>query len=369
MVDAEAEARSQPTEAELQRQEHEAGHNLFRGLISLGVLIALVVGLVLAVPGLKGVGREVTHMNADWLVLAVFLEILSCLGYVLAFLQVFDQAPIRFGARVALTELAFGVAVSLGGAGSVAIGALILTERGAPRGRVAELSAVLFLLTSAINVLTLAVVGLATWIGILPGSSDPLLTLLPGGVAALAFLFFLMLPGIADRHMDLDAPGRLHTAVRETVITIRLTERLLFSRDWRLIGAIAFLWCDIGVLVGCFAAIGAVPPISTIVLAYQIGYMANLIPIPGNIGVLDGSIVGMFVLFGIHATRATAATVVYHGIALWIPALWGTAAFLFLQRSRGQPLQLRPPRSERQAMRGVRRQLKRAERQRAGAGR
>ena len=78
--------------------------------------------LSLAVPGLHGVATEVTHMKAEWLIVAVVLEILSCLGYVLAFLQVFDRAPIRFGARVALSELAFGAAVSLGRPFSVVSG-------------------------------------------------------------------------------------------------------------------------------------------------------------------------------------------------------------------------------------------------------
>ena len=80
-------------------------------------------------------------------------------AYVLAFLQVFERAPIRFGARVALSELAFGSAVSVGGAGSLAVGIWLLVDRGAPAVRVAERSAVLFLLTSAINVLTLIVAG------------------------------------------------------------------------------------------------------------------------------------------------------------------------------------------------------------------
>ena len=115
--------------------------------------------------------------------------------------------------------------------------------------------------------------------------------------------------------------------------TIRLTEQVLFRRDWRIIGAIAFLWCDIAVLAACFAAAGSVPPLATIVLAYQIGYLSNLIPVPGNIGVLDGSMVGMFALYGVSATLATAATVVYHAISLWVPAMWGTVAFLILRRT------------------------------------
>jgi hypothetical protein len=59
----------------------------------------------------------------------------------------------------------------------------------------------------------------------------------------------------------------------------------------------------------------------------------------------------MFVIYGASATLATAATLVYHAIALWVPAMWGTIAFLILRRTRGRPLRLRPPREERRAMR------------------
>src|ERR1700679_1154532 len=142
----------------------------------------MVVALLLAVLRRHDVAKQGLHMPIGWVILAVTLEVLSCLGYVVSFLQVFDRAPIRFGARVALSELAFGAAVSLGGAGSIAVGAWLLIERGARPGRVAERSAVLFLLTSGINLITLAVAGLGLWLGILPGKHDPLLSLLPGAV-------------------------------------------------------------------------------------------------------------------------------------------------------------------------------------------
>jgi uncharacterized protein (TIRG00374 family) len=83
--------------------------------------------------------------------------------------------------------------------------------------------------------------------------------------------------------------------------------------------------------------------------------MSNLIPIPGNIGVLDGSLVGMFVLYGVSATLSTAATVVYHAIALWVPAMWGTVAFIILRRTRDEPITLRPPREVRRQRRLERR--------------
>lgn len=354
---------------DLELDEKKASKRLWHGLISLVVLVAMVIGLLLAVPGLSGVAHEVTHMPLGLVLIAVFLEVMSCVGYIICFLQVFDRTPVRFGARVAMSELAFGAAVSLGGAGSVAVGAWLLVERGAPTARVAERSAVLFLLTSAINLITLAAAGLGVWFGILPGKHDPLLTLVPGLVSVGVFVGFLLLPVVTDRLLgsvagsarELELEGkRLVRWARAISETIRATSRLLFSTDWRLVGAFAYLWFDIAVLAVCFWATGRVPPLSTIVLAYQIGYLSNLIPVPGGIGVLDGSFVGMFVLFGINATTATSATLVYHAISLWVPAMWGTVAFLLVRRERHEALELRPPREERKALKAARRAIRAA---------
>ena len=334
-----------------QEQAAAAGRNLRNGMISLVVLIVLVVGLGLAVPGLHGVAKLVTNMPIGWIALALGLEILSCVAYIIAFLQVFERAPIRWGARVALTELAFGTAVSLGGAGSLAIGAWLLRERGVPAARIAERSAVLFLLTSAINVLTLMLAGFGLWLGVLPGPRNPLLSLIPGLVGLAVFSFFLALPRISEHYAARRREGHLRALLLGTAASVRATRRLLFTPDWRLVGAFGFLWFDIAVLWACFEATGHAPPVAVIVLAYQIGYLSNLLPIPGGIGVLDGSFVGLFVLYGVGATAATAATVVYHAIALWIPAAWGTLAFVILRRTRHRPVTPRATRAERSSAR------------------
>jgi hypothetical protein len=57
---------------------------------------------------------------------------------------------------------------------------------------------------------------------------------------------------------------------------------------------------------------------------------------------------------GSSREAATAATLVYHAISLWIPALWGTIAFLILRRSRKEPLELRPTRAERRRIKASR---------------
>ena len=338
----------------------DAGRRLRNGLISLAVLVAIVAGLFLAVPGLHGAARTVARMSTGWVLIAVGLEILSCLGYVLAFLQVFERAPLRFGARVALSELAFNAAVSVGGASSAAVGAWLLVERGAPLARVAQRSAVLFLLTSAINVIVFVLAGLALFTGVAPGPRDPLLSILPAAVGVAVLAGFALLPRFIDRPAAGRLPHRVQLVLQGTASSIRDTEQLLRHPDWRIVGAIGYLVFDIGVLFACFAAIGHTPPVAAVVLAYQIAYLSNIIPVPGGIGVLDGSMVGMLVLYGVGATASTAATVVYHAISLWIPAMWGTIAFVVLRRSQKEPLKLRPTRAERRA--------ERAERRRAAAG-
>ena len=323
----------------------KARRSLRNGFITLSLGGALAVGLLLAVPGLKGVATAVSHMKTQWVLVAVLLEVLSCASYVVAFLQVFERAPFRVGARVALSEEAFGAAVALGGVGSLAVGGWLMVERGAPVVRIAERSAVLFLYTSAINVITLILAGLGLFLG-LSGPTNPLLSIVPAAVGALVLALFLLLPRYVDRLVRGIKAGRLHTFLTETATSVRDTKRLVFRPDWRILGAFGYLWFDIAVLFACFAAAGHVPPLAPVVLAYQIGYLSNFIPVPGGIGVLDGSLIGMLVLYGVGGTVATAATLAYHAISLWVPAIWGTIAFIALQRTKNQPIFLRNPTEE-----------------------
>ena len=329
---------SQPAQLDASK----ARRSLRNGFITLVLALALAVGLLLAVPGLKGVATTVSNMKLQWVVVAVLLAVVSCACYVLAFLQVFDRAPVRLGARVALSEEAFGAAVSLGGAGSLAVGAWLMVERGAPPRRIAERSAVLFLYTSAINVITLILAGLGLFLG-LPGPRNLLLSIVPAAVGVVVLVLFLLLPRYVDRILRRVQPGRLEAFLTETAASVRDTKRLVFHPDWRIVGAIGYLWFDIAVLFACFAAAGHMPPLAPVVLAYQIGYLSNFIPVPGGIGILDGSMIGMLVLYGVGGTVATAATLVYHVISLWVPAILGTVAFILLQKTKKQPVVLRNP--------------------------
>lgn len=323
--------------------EHHA-RRLRRSIFSLVILVILVGALLLSIPGLSGVERQLGHAAKGWIVVAIAFEFLSCVGYVLIFQLVFARAPRLFAARLAWSELAFGAAISLGGAGGVALGVWVLRSVGVPTRRVANRSAVLFLTTSAVNVLVLGLVGLALALGILPGPGDALLGIVPAAVGLGVIAFFLALPRWSERAaLRLGDRHRLAGALRGLAHTIRDTEHVLLRLDWRTAGALAYLLFDIAVLWACFRALGESPPISAIVLGYQIGYMANLIPVPGGVGALDAGLVGALVLYGVGATSATAAVIAYHAIVLWIPTLIGTVAFTLLRRMLKQPIVPRAP--------------------------
>ena len=53
---------------------------------------------------------------------------------------------------------------------------------------------------------------------------------------------------------------------------------------------------------------------------------------PGGIGGIDAGLVGTFVLYGVPVTAAASAVLAYRAIALWVPALLGSVAFVMLRR-------------------------------------
>jgi uncharacterized protein (TIRG00374 family) len=100
---------------------------------------------------------------------------------------------------------------------------------------------------------------------------------------------------------------------------------------WRLLGGLGYLLFDIGVLWMTFAAVGPAAPLAPLVAAYLVGYLANALPIPGGVGVLDAGLIGALALYGLPVTHAAAAVLVYHAIAFWIPTLGGLLAYAWLR--------------------------------------
>ncbi len=326
----------EPTRATPQSLSPETGpsqrRRLGSGLVSAAVLSLMLGGLVLAIPGLASVGHRVAHARWSWVVVAGGLELASCLGYVLAFQGIFNGIPARFAALVATAEQAFGAVAPVGGAGGIAAGGWLLSRAGMPVRAVAERSAVLFLLTSATNVVMLVLAGAGLAIGLFAGPHDLALSALPAGVGVAVLAVFLALAlRVSGRTGDsASLPSRALGATAEASAT---TLRAIQRPGWRLaIGALAFLLCDIAVLWLAIHALGYDAPAAPLVLAYLIGYLANAIPIPGGLGVLDGGLAAALLLYHVPAGAALGGVLLYHALALWIPALSGTVGFIAAQR-------------------------------------
>ena len=290
---------------------------LRRGLIRLGVLVAFVVVVVTLVPGLGELRTRFAHATPAWLAVACALEMLSVFAYVPAFRAVFcTRMSWGTSYKIAVAEEGAGSLFPLGGAGGLAVGVWALRRGGMPAAEIARKTVAFFLLTSALPVGTLAVVGIGLATGVLPGHATVLLTVVPAAAAVAAIAGTLALGRLARRierriresrtppRLARLAPGLLATAdgVDEALHQLRRGNPLL------VLGLVGFLVCDILVLWASFRAVGSAPALTIVWMAYLIGQLGNWLPIPGGIGGVELGLIGILVLYGLPAVTATAGS-------------------------------------------------------------
>jgi putative heme transporter len=317
---------------------------LRNGLISLAVFFVLVAALLLAVPGLRSAGEKITDANLAWVATGVGFELLSCACYVVLFELVFKMER-RFSRRLALSELAVNSVVSVSGIGGIALGAWVLRTQGVSVERIARRSVLMFVLTSAVNLSAVALIGIPMWLGLLPGTRDALLTLLPAALAIATIAATLGIAALAGRLATRGglSNGRIHVALVAISDGVRGALRLISRRDPRLLGAVGYWLLDTLVLYVCLIAYGPTPTFWAVAMAYLVGLMANSIPIPAGLVAVEGGLIGMLVLFHVRPVAAVVAAVVtYRAISLWLPALIGSAAFFSIRREIGQPVGVSP---------------------------
>jgi uncharacterized membrane protein YbhN (UPF0104 family) len=296
-----------------------------RRIATIGLLAALAVALLLAIPGLTVVLHEIRHIGAGWIALALALELGSAVSFVVLFRFFFDRLPARDGRALAWTTQGSGALLPGGGAGGLAVGGLLARLAGQPVRWIARRSAGVFFLSGAASGVALVGSGLALIAGA-PGPHDIARVALPTALAAAGMLLIGALPAAVRSRQ---APRWLSALA----IGVHEAEETIFTRrpNWRLIASLGYLGFDVAVLWVLLAALGPAPSVAVVVLAYSIGYAANALPIPGGIGVLDAGLTGALVLYGISPVRAAAAVIVYHAIAFWVPGLGGLVAYLRLR--------------------------------------
>jgi uncharacterized membrane protein YbhN (UPF0104 family) len=313
---------------------------LRNSIISLAIFFALVIALLFSVPGLDAAADRITNANVPWLGAAIVLEVLSCLGYVVLFGLVFGRLGRSLSSRLSLAELAVNSVVSVSGLAGIALGAWVLRSKGFAADRIAKRSVLVFVLTSAVNVAAVIVIGVPMWLGVLPGSRNALLTLLPAA-AALASIVGTLAAAAWARRASARRPlrgGRVAVALIAVGGGVQDALEMIRGHDWRLLGAVGYWLFDNLVLYACIASLGHVPSFWVVAMAYLVGMLANSLPVPGGFVAVEGGLVGMLLLFGARpASVMIAAVIVYRAISLWVPALIGSLAFLSLRREIGKP--------------------------------
>jgi uncharacterized membrane protein YbhN (UPF0104 family) len=311
-----------------------ARHDLRRRLLTVVVLAICVGTVVVAVPDLRPVLREIEAINPALVAAAVALELASCLSFVVIFRRFFGPIPAPVAREMAWSQMGSGALLPGGGVGSLAVGGWLLHLAGMPTRQILQRSSGLFFLTSAINVIVLAAGGLALLVGIGGGPHDLLRTGLPVAVAVAAVIAVLGLPRVTRRISGrLPAPAWL----QDIGTGIPAARDALLRPNWRLLGALGYLLFDIAVLWTTLAAVGPAPPVAALAVAYLAGYLPNVLPIPGGIGILDAGLVGALGLYGLPLSHAAAAVLVYHAVAFWIPTLGGMLAYTRLRPRLASP--------------------------------
>lgn len=309
----------------------------------LGLRLALVAGVlgglafaVSSMPGLGEVREQLSDASLGWLAVGLVLQAASCLAFIAVFRGVYSRhMPWRLSLVVGTAAQGTNALLPAGGASGLALGALALRRTGLPAEHLGRRTVALYVLTSSVNFFTAMLAGGLLALGILSGGPSLALSAGPALLAAAFVAFALILPRLLRGAAAQPREGRLGSLLGTG--SAALADGIGDARDIvrsanaaAIAGAIGYMALDLAALMAAFAAIGHVPPVGALMLAYVVGQLGGLIPIPGGVGGADGGLIAAFVLYGTPLGAAAAAVLAYRVFQLGLPALLGAIAMIRL---------------------------------------
>jgi uncharacterized membrane protein YbhN (UPF0104 family) len=319
-----------------------------------GAAFALVAGaVVVSLSGAAQIGDRLATGRPLWIVVAAGFELLSVLGFATAFDLVFGAwLPRRTSFRMGLTVCAATILIPAGGLLAIGAGARALRRSGMPAAKTRSRAIAFLLITNAPNALALGAVGIALGAGLVDGPHAPSVTIVPAAIALSAVGLTMLLPLVSLQRVSSARLGIGHRVVSFVATEVKLgvieALALVRGRSWKLLGAVAYYAFDNAVLWAAFKAFGHTdPPIATLVVAYLIGSAAASLPVPAGIGVVEGGMLGLLVLFGAPAICAGIAVLAYRAVSTGLTLALGGVAFLTIRRpgSRTSPFSGREARA------------------------
>lgn len=306
--------------------------NVVRGLLVVGLFVLVVLAIQQLVPG---AGKRLSDADPGWLAVAVGIEGLALVSYVVLFHGVFSRAPYflrrRRSTEIALGELA-GTALVPTGAGGPVVRFWALRMGAMPWRVIGSRSVSYGVLFNVPYVLGafLAALGVALHVS---GAHAPLaVSLAPIGLVLGAAILVLVLL-FANRRGWPRGSKRWRQRTRAVLAVFPDGLRALpyFRRHPSApIGALGWWIGDCAVLWATLQAVGGSPPVTVVILAYMLGQLGTLLPLPGGIGGVEPLMLGILVASGVDAGVGAAGVVCYRTIALGLQSLTGVAAIASL---------------------------------------
>src|SRR5215218_7598142 len=346
--DTEARAREDTTggpagESEAEPRRHVLtalpGPTTRRALVWFAATAVLILVVYLLVPHLAGIEdtwNRIRDGSPAWLAAAVALEAVSYAGYAwnVAAVSAADRVVLGFrrSAQITLAATAATRLLAAGGAGGIAVTTWALSRAGhGPRGAAKQVSSHL-VATYAVFVAAIVLFGT----GLAIAGAEPLLSAVPAVLGALLFAAYgiaIQAPDALQRRLGtgggrwrqalLAAPQALADGTHFTIDLVR-------RRELGLLGTVIWWVFDVATLWACFWAFGGHPNVAELTMAYLLGMLGNLLPLPGGVGGVEGGMVGACAAFGMDAGIALAAVLAYRAISVWLPALPGVLALATL---------------------------------------
>lgn len=293
-------------------------------LVAAAAVVAVAIGAGAPVHAVVAIAHRLAGADPAWIAAGAGLEVLSFAGYVLLLWHVAGRDSPRFGLRESYRTTVAGAAATrllpTAGAGGAALTLWVLRRAGL-RGAAGARTLLGFLVV-LYAVFLLAVAGAGA--GVALGGRAAI----GAGPAALAVVCMAVAVALAYRPPR--SGGRLGAGAATLGLAVRDAAALVRAGDPRLLGALAWWGFDIAVLWAAFHAVGAPPPVGTLILAYVLGQVANTVPLPGA---ASSGLAGVLIALGGDPAVTVAAVMAYRVIAIWLPAPAGAHALAGLRRS------------------------------------
>src|SRR4051812_38562164 len=299
-----------------------------------GATAVLVVGALVLAPklaDLPDVWQRLAHGDMSWLGFALVLEALSFVGHIVLFRAVALDEGGRIGMR-ASTEITLAGhmatrVLATAGAGGVALTAWSMRKAGMERLDVASRMTTFLVLLYVVYMAAMFFGGLGLYFGLIPGGGSFAITVVP------AIVGFLVVATVWSFQFVKPGESRLRRWVSPVGDGVRDAKRLVKSGNLGLLGAILWWGFDIAVLWASFKAFGESPAIGVLVVAYFVGTLANLLPLPGGIGGGEGGGGGALVCVRGKPGLPGLPPLPFRLFSLFLPIAPGAVAFASLRRT------------------------------------